>query len=97
MHKVSPEGLRATCTVSCPHRRKMQTAETIRTTPSSLQAYGVGRLAMHPAAEKPASRTPSFVLCSSSGTQPMLGYTGLILRQLGCNNLCLLATNPRNA
>src|SRR5215212_7604513 len=30
-------------------------------------------------------------------TQPLLGYTGLILRQLGCNNLCLLATNPRNS
>src|SRR5215217_8453231 len=30
-------------------------------------------------------------------TQPWQGYTGLILRQLGCNNLCPLATNPRNA
>src|SRR5215208_210670 len=27
-------------------------------------------------------------------TQPLHGYTGLILRQLGCNNLYLLVTNP---
>jgi hypothetical protein len=27
-------------------------------------------------------------------TQPLHGYTGLILRQLSCNNLYLLVTNP---
>ena len=36
------------------------------------------------------------VLCSLSSAQYAYGYTGLILRQLGCNSLCLLVTNPRN-
>ena len=38
LHKVSPQrALERRVAFSCPHRRKMRTAETIRTTPSSLQ------------------------------------------------------------
>src|ERR671920_961908 len=47
--------------------------------------------------EAPSPSPMRFVLCSALVYAGLACYTGLILRQFSCNNLCLLATNPRNA